>query len=40
MLLMIIGNSKNLMISSIVIENVTINRENRLIAHPYNEVIP
>ena len=34
LLLTIIVNSKNQMISIIVKENITVNRQNRLIAHP------
>ena len=35
LLLMIIGSSKNYTISIIGKENITVNRQNRLIAHPY-----
>ena len=35
LLLTIIVSSKNQMISIIVKENITVNRQNRLIAHPY-----
>ena len=35
LLLMIIADIKNRAISIIVKENITVNRQNRLISHPY-----